>query len=461
MSLMAKTDGAQPPEEPAPGADNGNSISDGPFFHRVDWWSFAMASAAGLVVYFCTIAPEVTLQDGGSFVTGAAYAGVPDCPGFPLWTIYSWLFVKLIPFSNEAWRVTAGSAVAAAVACGLTALMVSRGGALLLENTPVFTNRPLAEQNLLRAVCGSVAGLALGLSEAIWSQVALLNVWALSTLLFASMLALLLCWTASPRRRRFLYAAVCVFGLLLTNSQSLTAIAPAIVFCVMLGDSELGRDLFLVAVIVSAIELTTGLLSSFEFYSHRNVPLLVAFAFVSIWALAAGFKARWLASEWKVSLICGLAFLSGLGLYFYSPMASMTNPPMNWAYSRTVEGYYHLVSRGQYDRLDPTHDLGTFMVQLGMVALEIGRGFGWLYFIFIPAPFYLLRRAPRAARHWMLGLTATFVCAGPVTVAMLNPTRDRMTLGLIAPYFSAMHVILAIWAGLGLMAIGAAISKAK
>src|SRR5580692_11466567 len=175
MPLLAMTDGVEQHDEPAPGDENGNSFSDGPFFHRVDWWTFGITTLAAFGVYLCTIAPDVTLEDAGTFITGAAYAGVPDCPGFPLWTIYSWLFVKLIPFSNIAWRVTAGSALAAALACGLTALMVSRGGALLLEYTPTFADVKTDGSNLIRVVCGCVAGLALGLSEAIWSQVALLN----------------------------------------------------------------------------------------------------------------------------------------------------------------------------------------------------------------------------------------------------------------------------------------------
>ena len=58
--------------------------------------------------------------------------------------------------------------MAAALACGLVALMVSRAGTLLLKTTPAFNDRKLAKQKLLRVVCGSVAGLALGLSRTVW-----------------------------------------------------------------------------------------------------------------------------------------------------------------------------------------------------------------------------------------------------------------------------------------------------
>jgi hypothetical protein len=459
MPLMAMTDDTQRPEKPDD--ENRNSFSEGAVFHWIDWLSFGITTMAAFGVYLCTIAPEVTLEDGGTFITGAAYAGVPDCPGFPLWTIYSWLFIKLIPFSNIAWRVTVGSALAAALACGWTALMVSRGGALLLENTPAFAARKPVEQNLLRVVCGCVAGMALGLCEVIWSQVALLNIWALSTALFAAMLALLMRWTAAPQRKRFLYAAVFVFGLLLTNSQSLIAVAPAVVLWVMFSEAEVGRELFLLAAALAIIERTTGLFPWFAAFSYRNVPLLIAFAPAAIGAVVAGLTARRVGSEWKSALACGAVFLAGLGLYFYSPLASMTNPPLNWAYPRTVDGFYHLVTRGQYDQLYPTHNFGVFISQLGMIGLEIGRQFGWYFLIFIPVPFYLLRRTQPIARYWMLGLTAAFVCSGPVMVAMLNPTRDRQSLHVVEPWFSVMYVVLAIWTGLGLMVFGSAVSKQR
>src|SRR5262249_9408792 len=89
--------------------------------------------------------------------TGAAYGGVVHPPGYPVWTIYSWLFVKLLPYSNIAWRVTVGSAVAAALASGLVALMVSRGGQLLLESPSCNAQG----KDSCRVVCGCVAGLAL------------------------------------------------------------------------------------------------------------------------------------------------------------------------------------------------------------------------------------------------------------------------------------------------------------
>src|SRR6266849_4602961 len=131
---------------PPSGNQGADSISDGPFFQGTDWLSGGITVIVALVVYLWTMAPDVTLGLSGIFATGAAYAGVAHPPGFPVWTLYSWLFIKLLPVSNIAWRVAVGSAVAAALASGLVALMVSRGGKMFLESTPRRARSHPAEQ---------------------------------------------------------------------------------------------------------------------------------------------------------------------------------------------------------------------------------------------------------------------------------------------------------------------------
>jgi hypothetical protein len=450
---MPGDDHTNDPQESAEASTSekgGNSCVGGRFFHAIDWLSFGITTLAALAVYLATIAPEVNLEDGGSFVTGAAYAGVPDCPGFPLWTLYSWLWIKLIPYSNVAWRVAVGSAWAAALACGLTAVMVSRGGVLLLGNRPAFSSLQPVEQNWLRCACGVVAGLALGFCETIWSQVAKCDIWAVSVLLFTIMQLLLMRWTFSISTRRFFYAGVFLFGLVLTNSQFWIVFAPGLVVWVLLNDAELGRDFFLLA----AILLISGLMPFWDDHQIRYFPFVYAFWPLAIWPGIIAVKTRRIATQWKATLLCGLFFFTGLAPYIYPALASMTNPPLNWAYPRTVEGFWHLVSRGQYDKLNGTHDLVLFIEHLWAIGLDVGGQFGWLYFVFIPLPFCLWRRMRPDARRWMMGLITSFVCMGPMMVAMLNPTRDRQTSVLVQQYFSALYVVLAVWAGLGLMLAG-------
>src|SRR4029079_10184031 len=63
--------------------------------------------------------------------------------------------------------------------------------------------------------------------------------------------------------------------------------------------------------------------------------------------------------EWAVTLSCGGSWLLGAAFYLYMPIAGMTNPPMQWGYPRTLEGFIHAITRGQYDKIHPTSGTGT------------------------------------------------------------------------------------------------------
>src|ERR1041385_5730674 len=103
-----------------------------PLFRRVDWLAFGLTTLLVFIGYYLTLAPDLTLEDSGELAVGSFYAGVPHPPGYPVWTLYTWLFT-LLPVSNIAYRVGISSAVAGAIASGLLALMVSRGSSMMLE----------------------------------------------------------------------------------------------------------------------------------------------------------------------------------------------------------------------------------------------------------------------------------------------------------------------------------------
>ena len=426
------------------------------FFQQADWLSFGFTVLVALVIYFGTLAPEVTLEFSGFVSTSADYAGVSYPPGFPVWTIYSWIFVKLLPVYSVAWRVAVGSAVAAALACGLVALMVSSCGPLLLENSPAYARLKSAEQKLLRIVCGFVAGMVLGLSRPVWRMAVVAETWALSVLLFALMLCLLTRWIASPARRRFLYAGLFAFGLLLTSNQELIVLMPALLGYVFLGDKELGRDLSSPVALMAGTGWVLGNLGRF--------PLLGWLPLVTV-ATAGGSSAiiavqtRRFGSEWKPAALCVTFVLLGLACFLYLPVASMTNPPANWAYPRTVIGFLHAITRGQYELPHPTDQLLRFGAQLCTLARQTWAGLGWPCLPLIPLPFCLLPLTVRVASKWLVGLGAALVCAGPLVMAWINPAQDRSSTELIVPYFSAMFVVLAVCVGLGLTIAGSVIAK--
>lgn len=121
-------------------------------------------------IYLFTLAPNVPLDWSGIFSTGAMYGGIPFYGGYPAWTIYAWAFAKFVPFGKVAWRVNLSSAVAAAVACGLIAMLVSFVGKLTHEGSGGSSPPGAREQKLIRCISGYVAGVTFGLSGAVWGK---------------------------------------------------------------------------------------------------------------------------------------------------------------------------------------------------------------------------------------------------------------------------------------------------
>ena len=104
-----------------------------PLFRKIDWLTLALTTLVVWVAYYYTLAPDLTLEDSGELAVGSFYAGIPHPPGYPVWTIYTWLWSVLLPFKNIAWRVALGEATAAAFACGLLGFIVSRGSSMMME----------------------------------------------------------------------------------------------------------------------------------------------------------------------------------------------------------------------------------------------------------------------------------------------------------------------------------------
>src|SRR5262249_13776063 len=117
------SDTFEPP--PKPSEDEGVDWTDGV--------ACLLTFAVTLMAYLLKLAPDVTLENSGTYATAAVYAGVGQPSGYPLWTVYAWLFTKL-PFGNIAWRVALSSAVAGAGLAAMVAWLVSRMSVELFEN---------------------------------------------------------------------------------------------------------------------------------------------------------------------------------------------------------------------------------------------------------------------------------------------------------------------------------------
>ncbi len=444
-----------PPLIPGPG--------NAPFFQRTDWLSFALTTALVLAVYLFTLAPEVTLEMSGTLSTAAMYGGVAHPPGFPVWTIYAWLFTKLLPFSNIAWRVGVSSAVAGALTCGVLALMVSRGGAMLLEGLRDFKRLGLKEEKLLRLVAGSVAGMGFGFNGDFWRMAVVVETKPLTNLLFSMVLCLLVRWSYSPERTRCLYWAFLVYGLTISSSQILLPAALGLPFFVMFAEQRLGRELFFAASILSAAVLVSNNLGWFSMLAGSANPVRAVYVWMCVLttAMCLGLivKTRGFFSKWRPALAAGLLSLVGGLPYLYLPLASMTNPPNNWGYARELGGFINLITRGQFEKLDPTHDLGRLADQIWIYGGVAARQYGYIYLLAALIPFFFLRRMRAQERGLLLGLLAFYLCLFLLVLILLNPPIDRGGVGLMELYFVPSYLILAVWTGYGLVLAGTGLTR--
>ena len=480
-----------------------------PLFRRIDWFTLLITFAAVWLGYYLTLAPELTLEDSGELATGSFYAGIPHPPGYPVWTIYTWLWTVLLPIKNVAWRVALGEATGGALAAGLLGLLVSRGSSLLMEGIEELKQMTGRWENAICMVSGFVAGMLIGFNGFMWSQSVIVEVYAFSV---ASLVVVLLCllrWIYAPHQRRYLYYALFFHGVCFTNHQTLIVAAMGIEIAIAAANFRMGRNLFLWNSIVyfaglilkSEHMLTTleqnpavfvifnvvGVCSIlayfwFSFRTKETFPefCLDACQTATIVLIAAGIAqggyfwllvlvaiAGWikfaidtwkLGWEWLVVLICGGCWLLGASFYFYMPLAGMTNPPMEWGYPRTVEGFIHAFTRGQYEKANPSdiiHHPLIFLTQLGMLGKGIIEEFNWIYALLALVPFAFFFKLHRRERAWLIGITAIYFFLGVLLLILLNPPADRAAQGLVRVFFTASHTLIALLVGYGLTLIAA------
>ncbi len=424
----------------------------------MDWLTFVLVTLFVMAGYLYTVAPDLTLEDSGELAVGSMYAGVPHPPGYPVWTIYSWLFTKILPFSSIAWRVAVSSAVAAALSAGLTALLISRGSSLILEGIDLFKDLPRRTENAITFVSAWVGGSLLGFNGFIWSQGVIVEVYTLAVLNLVGMFCLLLMWMYRPDRRRYLHWVFFLFGLCLCNHQTLIVAAMGIEIAIAAADKRLGRDFFLGNTIIWLL----GLLAHFAGKIHTfegNLPVFMIYNLVGLGSLAA---MLWLASETgklgdqlHVVLIAGLAFAVGAAFYLYMPIASASNPPMNWGYPRTWEGFVHAFTRGQYEKTNPSTDPVVIFRQLWMYAQGAQEEFNWANLLVGLVPFAFLKKMRLRERAWLIGLSAIYLCLAVLLLILLNPGIDKSAKELVKVFFTTSHTIIALAVGYGLSIVAA------
>ena len=434
-------------------------------FNRSDYVCGVVATLVSFAVYAFTAAPNVTLLDSGEFLVAAQHFGVPHPTGYPLWTFLSWLF-QLLPLGSGAWEVALFSGICAALSVGLCALMASGIGRWMFGPSRAAIVR----------INALLWPLLFAFSQSQWSQAVIAEVYALHALLSGFFLLRLYLYIRQPDSiGRLLW---CFFALTLafSNHQLAIVFTPLPFLAVLLLRRALFWDL-------TVFSLLTGVLFYLAFGILSNEPVTLTtslrFFYFGLTALAILLWVRRLRVCWP--LMAFLPFVAAFGLlpYVYLPIASGTNPPMNWSYAREPEGFFYSFNRSQYGgrlseqlirtvgrvvgtsseaearRASSRSDgylTPTLKAQLwiGFFWQKLLQSFTVLGALAFLAAFIAILRLSLPARTWIYLLTFAFVLA-----AFLQPIMDGARIDLSGwwlqmPYHTYTNLVFALLCSVGM-----------
>ncbi|MCX6957243.1 MAG: DUF2723 domain-containing protein [Verrucomicrobiae bacterium] len=319
-------------------------------FSKGDRQTALLCFFIALVTFWWTAMPNIGLGDDGEMATAALHMGVPHPSGYPLWTILGGLFAKLFPFGNGAWKLNLFSGLCAAGAVAIFAL--------LARSSARWLGMKRREATLL-AIAGS---LTFAWSVPVWSQATIgKGTYSLHVLLMLTLAGLCYLWIRTPLWKNAFVWIVFSFALGMSNHHMTLAMAilPLLVILLLHG------DLFWEYTVYSLL-IGSGLYLGFAGLSNLPDAMKAAFRFFLTMggALIMLIVIKKKLTEWKRGLLLVLAVVLGLLPYLYMPLASSTNPPMNWSYTSTREGFFYAINRSQYwgtlaDQLQGT--FGKFM----------------------------------------------------------------------------------------------------
>lgn len=447
------------------------------FFSRPDRYAFWVTATLAFIVYVYTLAPTVTLEDSGELAVAADYLGVPHPPGYPIWTMLAWLFQAVFGFvtyhgqPNPAWAVGLMSAVSGAAAVGLLALMVSRSGADLLGSL-----KPPSHP-LICPAAGVLAGLLLAFSPVLWSQSVIVEVYSLNTLFLTAIMVLTYRTLRLPPDNKRLLTLAFVFGLGLTNHHALLFIAPPLLTGLWFYDRRLGRDCLAVLVSAAAVLLVVkargmgGPPLTPALRLERTVIIGMAVMLAAV-PIALFCLERKLLTEWRRVLLLGLFIALGLSFYAYMPIASSRNPPMNWGYSRTWNGFLHSITRGQYEKIRPVANLiatfkdpGLFLRQLHTFVTDPASTSSVVAQFTLPisvlacVPLLFVPGTDRRDRRWLTITGMAFLSFTVLFIVFQKPLLDLQTVFVARVQHIQAHAVFALWLGYGAILVCACLGR--
>lgn len=467
-----------------------------PFTQR-DLFAGLAAFVISLAVYIYTAAPNVTLLDSGEFVTAAYHMGVPHPTGYPLWTIGAWLFTHL-PFGSVAWRVSVYSGFCGALAVGLAAILMSHMmrwiGRGIGQSNAQLACRVKLQLRKFSPIAAVILSLCLAFSESMWSQCTIAEVYALHALIVLLMITALYRWNLRPSHLGAWVTAIFFFALGMSNHHLMISLSPVFLILLLLRR----RDLILefgvyLGFIAALLYLGFAWLSDDPTTPYVDSPVTWRASIRLIWCAATGLV---IYGIWKKGLPYwrqGVAMLAvivlGLLPYAYMPLASSTNPPMNWSYTSLKPGFFYAINRSQYQGTLSSQLEGTIGKAMGAASPEayLSRtgqqqmpetvlfqkvppfiGFYWSKIVHSFSPFIIvllvltflsLLFLPFKQRVWVLALYVAFFLAAFLQPIFDKPSIDVSGWGLQMPYHTYSFALCVVTAAIGTSVLFILLSK--
>ena len=435
---------------------------------RDDWLAFLLGFGVSLGIYIWSAAPNVTLLDSGEFIVAAGFFGVPHPTGYPLWTLLAWVF-QLLPLGNLAWEINLFSGVCGAMAVGLCGALICNQLRWVLGCCGGGVGRRVP---LLVAVPVS---LAFALSVSMWSQAVIAEVYTLHALLVVLYLIALAGWVRRPSSDRRMLAAFFLLALGFSNHHLMLVLAPLPFLLILLLRTRAFLDwLFAASLAGLMIYLGFAILSEDGSVLKAGLRLsYVVFAGGLLFILLRKGRVRWRLVAYLPLVLC-----AGLLPYVYLPVASGTNPPMNWSYAREREGFFYAINRSQYSGslseqtlrlLRPIVGVGvggavseehhaprergrTGLARdwVGFFWIQVSRAFSPVGILGYFSSILLVLRRGLAMRTWVYLLHFGFVLAAFLQPLLDGARVDNAGWALQMPYHGYTNLIFAILSALGL-----------
>jgi tetratricopeptide (TPR) repeat protein len=445
----------------------------------LDWPLGIVAGITSFAVYAWSAAPNVTLLDSGEFIVAAQHFGVPHPTGYPLWTFLSWLFL-LLPLGNDAWEVSIFSGLCAAGAVGCCAA--------LLSSAQVWCYGAFAgaKAKILSRIVALSFSLMLAFSMSVWSQAVIAEVYALHALLIAIFLMLCYRWSQQPASDHLMLSIFFVLGLSFSNHHLTMTLAPLPYLLILLLRRRAFLDWFFAGVL-------TALLGYLAFAILSENPAVLRTAIRLFYCVALAFATFvWLRRgrlRWRLIAFLPIVVAAGLLPYAYMPLASATNPPMNWGYTRDSAGFYFSINRSQYSgslsevtvkslgRLMGTpqndSDRSRIVPQdrrsrwqrtqlwVGFFWQQLLKAFSIFGLIGYFASFALVFGLSLPRRSWIYFLHVAFVLAAFLQPLTASSKIDKADWWTQMPYHTYTNLIFATLSGLGMGMLISKLSKTR